>query len=81
MSELRDAITMLKKLESKYITRQKQLSADLQYDEALRVMQMRKGIEHAIKVIERMRDGQLSISPTTAEYDVSWIKKQCNSKP
>ena len=69
MSELNDAVTMLEKLDKKYEETQLKISGKGDYKEALRIKQMRLGIEHSIKVIQKMARGELGIFHSSPNYN------------
>ena len=69
MSELKDAVEMLRRLDEKYRDAQLQFSGKGNYQEALRIRQMRIGIEHSIKVIEKMIRGELGLMRLPSNYN------------
>jgi len=59
--ELKDAITVLKRLDAQYHDRQKDFTERKKYDKALRVRQARIGIHHSIKTLEKMVEGKIGV--------------------
>ena len=69
MSELLDAVEMLERLDKEYEKQQLKFSGEGKYSEALRVKQMRLGIEHSKKVVQRMANGELGLMRTPKGYN------------
>lgn len=69
MSELRDAVEMLQKLDKQYKETILKFAHKGDYEEAKRREQIRRGVEHSIKILEKMLRGELGLLRTPANYD------------